>query len=200
MARRTRRPPTSSVVVGLTGGIGAGKSEALAAFRRHGAATLSSDDVVRDLYLRDDVRAAVRAEFGAGVFAADGSVDRRALGAVVFAEGGRLRRLEAILLPLLAEEFERWRDDRERAGDRLLVHEAPTLFEAGIADRYDLVVTITAPEELRESRRPGARVRMAHQLPEEEKAARSDRVYRNAGTLAELDAWVARLVAELAPA
>jgi dephospho-CoA kinase len=77
------------------------------------------------------------------------------------------------------------------------VHEAPTLFEAGREDRYDLIVTVTAPGELREQRRPGASQRMAHQLPEEEKAARSDEVYENTGSLEQLDDWVAALVARL---
>jgi dephospho-CoA kinase len=158
---------------------------------------MSSDDVVRGLYEREDVRAQVGAAFGDGVLRPDGSVDRSALGRIVFADAARLRELEGILLPLLADEFERWRDRQERAGRRLLVHEAPTLFEAGIADRYDVVVTITAPEDVREARRPGARSRMTHQLPESEKAARSDHVYRNAGSLEELNAWVGDLVASL---
>jgi len=75
-----------ALVVGLTGGIGSGKSEALAAFARHGAATLSSDDIVRDLYTRADVRGAVAAHFGAQVLAPDGTVDRAVIAARVFAD------------------------------------------------------------------------------------------------------------------
>lgn len=186
------------LVVGLTGGIGAGKSEALAAFARHGAATLSSDELVRQLYERDDVRRAVRERFGDGVIDGSGGVDRAALAAIVFADPEQRERLEHLLLPLLWERFTEWRDRRLAAGDRLLVHEAPTLFEAGVRDRYDLVVTVTAPAELRERRRPGAGVRMAHQLPESEKAARSDHVYVNDGSLDDLDRWVAELVERLA--
>ena len=70
------------------------------------------------------------------------------------------------------------------------MHEAPTLFEVGVADRYDAIVTVTAPAEVREGRRPGARRQMAHQLPEAEKAARSDYVYENTGTLEDLDRFV----------
>jgi dephospho-CoA kinase len=186
-----------ALVVGLTGGIGSGKSEALAAFARHGAATLSSDQIVRDLYLRDDVRRAVSEHFGRGVLGRDGEVDRSALAAVVFEDADQRRWLEQLLLPLIAERFAEWRDQRLAAGDTLLVHEAPTLFEAGIEHRYDLVVTVTAPAELRERRRPGAVQRMAHQLPEEDKAARSHEVYENTGSLEQLDAWVAGLVARL---
>jgi dephospho-CoA kinase len=186
-----------ALVVGLTGGIGSGKSEALAAFARHGAATLSSDDVVRELYNRPDVRDAVAARFGAPVLAPDGTVDRAAIAERVFADTAEREWLEELLLPLIAEQFAHWRDLRMEAGDRLLVHEAPTLFEAGIQDRYDLIVTVTAPADVRERRRPGAAARMAHQLPEEEKIARSQEVYENTGTLEQLDRWVADLVARL---
>ncbi len=200
----TRRRATDSgargpVLVGLTGGIGGGKSEALRAFRRHGAETLSSDETVRALYLRDDVRRAVAEHFGPGVIGTDGAPDRAAIGRIVFADATQLRWLEGLLLPLLAEEFFAWRDAAARSGARLLVHEAPTLFEVGVEDRYDVVVTVTAPAEVRERRRPGARSQMAHQLPEEEKAARSDYVYENTGSLEDLDRFVAGLVERLAP-
>jgi dephospho-CoA kinase len=185
-------------VVGLTGGIGAGKSEALEAFRRHGAATLSSDDVVRGLYERPDVVAAVAELFGPTVVAAGGGIDRTAVAALVFEDEHRRRDLEALLLPLVQREFERWRDQQTAAGAALLVHEAPTLFEAGVADRYDAIVTVTAPVELREQRRPGSAQRMAAQLPEQEKARRSDVVYVNTGSLDDLDSFVGEVVERLA--
>ena len=78
------------------------------------------------------------------------------------------------------------------------MHEAPTLFEAGIERRYDTIVTVTAPQDVREARRPGASQRMAHQLPEQEKVARSQHVFHNTGSLEDLDRWVAELVRELA--
>jgi dephospho-CoA kinase len=186
-----------ALVVGLTGGIGSGKSEALAAFARHGAVTLSSDQMVRELYERDDVRRAVAEHFGPEALDGSGEVDRRTIARRVFADEHERRWLEALLLPMLAERFAEWRDERLAAGDRLLVHEAPTLFEAGIEDRYDMIVLVTAPEQVREARRPGAAERMAHQLPEQDKAARSDVVYENTGSLEDLDRWVAGLVARL---
>ena len=186
-----------ALVVGLTGGIGSGKSEALAAFARHGAATMSSDQVVRELYLRDDVRWAVAERYGPAVLDAAGRVDRALIAARVFSEPGEREWLEGLLLPLIEERFQIWREQQLAAGSPLLVHEAPTLFEAGREDRYDLIVTVTAPGELREQRRPGASQRMAHQLPEQEKAARSDEVYENTGSLEQLDDWVAALVARL---
>jgi dephospho-CoA kinase len=189
--------PRGPVLVGLTGGIGGGKSEALRAFRRHGAVTLSSDESVRLLYGRDDVKRAVAGHFGAGVIGPDGAVDRAAIGRIVFADADELRWLEGLLLPLLAEEFARWRDQQTAAGERLLVHEAPTLFEVGVGDRYDAILTVTAPAELREGRRPGSRLQMAHQLPEAEKVARSDYVYENTGTLDDLDRFVAGLAERL---
>ena len=128
-----------------------------------------------------------------------GAVDRAAIGRIVFADAAELRWLEGLLLPLLAEQFTTWRDRETRAGARLLVHEAPTLFEVGVEDRYDVLVTVTAPAALRERRRPGAHRQMAHQLPEEEKAARSDYVYENTGSLDDLDRFVAGLVERLAP-
>lgn len=185
------------VLVGLTGGIGSGKSEALHAFRRHGAATLSSDESVRSLYGRGVVKRAVRDHFGAGVIGSDGAVDRAAVGRIVFADADELRWLEGLLLPLLAEEFARWRDAQVREGARLLVHEAPTLFEAGVGDRYDVIVTVTAPAEVREQRRPGSLPQMKNQLPEDEKAARSDHVYENTGSLEDLDQFVADLAERL---
>ena len=185
------------VLVGLTGGIGSGKSEALRAFRRHGAATLSSDESVRSLYGRGVVKRAVRDHFGDGVIGPDGAVDRAAVGRIVFADPDELRWLEGLLLPLLAEEFARWRDAQVREGARLLVHEAPTLFEAGVNDRYDVILTVTAPAGMREQRRPGSRPQMENQLPEAEKAARSDHVYENTGSLEDLDRFVADLTQRL---
>jgi dephospho-CoA kinase len=152
---------------------------------------------VRKLYRRPEVRDAVVERFGRRILAGDGEVNRSALGRIVFADATELRWLEGLVLPLVSEEFVRWRDEHERMGAPLLVHEAPTLFEAGVEDRYDTIVAITAPGELRERRRPGAAERMTHQLPESEKAARADVVYENSGTLEELDAFVAGLVDRL---
>jgi dephospho-CoA kinase len=187
-----------ALVVGLTGGIGSGKSEALAAFARHGAATMSSDQVVHELYLRDDVRAAVAERFGPAVFDAAGRVDRAQIAARVFSDPAEREWLEGLLLPLIEERFRVWREQQLAAGSPLLVHEAPTLFEAGIERRYDTIVTVTAPQDVREARRPGASQRMAHQLPEDEKVARSQHVFHNTGSLEDLDRWVSELVRELA--
>ena len=86
--------PGAPLVVGLTGGIGSGKSEALRAFGRHGAATLSSDVGVRTLYTREPVKRAMLEHFGPAVFTPEGEIDRRAVGAIVFADAAELRWLE----------------------------------------------------------------------------------------------------------
>ncbi|MDX6630713.1 MAG: dephospho-CoA kinase [Gaiellales bacterium] len=187
------------MLLGLTGGIGAGKSTALAAFARLGVPTLSSDEIVHALYLDPEVRAAVVEQFGPGVLGDDGEVARPALAARVFADGDGRRRLEALLHPRVATALERWRSEQEAVHPgALLVHEVPLLYEAGLADRYDAVVVITAPDDVRRARRPEHFAeRAAAQLPEAEKAARADHVYVNDGTPAELERWVAGLVARL---
>ena len=187
------------MLLGLTGGIGAGKSTALAAFARLGCPTLSSDAVVHDLYRDPEVRAAVAARFGPGVLGADGEGARAAVGARVFADPAERRWLEGLLHPLVAAAVERW--TREQAAEdpgALLVHEVPLLYEAGLPDRYDAVVLITAPDDVRRARSP-ARFdeRASAQLPEAEKIARADHVYVNDGTPEDLERWVAGLVARL---
>jgi dephospho-CoA kinase len=187
------------VLLGLTGGIGAGKSTALAAFEQLGCPTLSSDEIVRALYAEPAVRAAVAEHFGPEVLGEDGQVARPALAARVFADEEARRWLERLLHPLVAEALESWRREQEteRPG-ALLVHEVPLLFEAGLADRYDAVVLITAPDELRRARVPERYdERAATQLPEADKVVRADHVYVNDGTPAELQRWVADLVSGL---
>jgi dephospho-CoA kinase len=201
LAALPSRPADRPLLIGLTGGIGSGKSEALAAFGRHGAATLSSDAVVHDLYRRADVKRAVADRFGPDVVGPDGEVDRAKLGAAAFAEPDGLRFLEGFLHPLVGEEFVRSTESAAARGDALVVHEVPLLFEANLEGRYDLVVLVTAPDELRRAR-AGARFdqRSASQLPETEKRARAGLVYVNDGSLDELDAWVEALVRRLSAA
>ena len=186
-----------ALVVGLTGGIGSGKSEALAAFARHGAATLSSDQLVRELYLRDDIKAAMAGHFGPDVIAADGSVNRRAVATRVFSDADQRLWLESLLLPLLEQRFLTWRDQQQAGGATLLVHEAPTLFEAGVQDRYDLIVTVTAPADVRELQAPGRGGADGASAARVREGCAVDEVYENTGTLEQLDAWVADLVARL---
>jgi dephospho-CoA kinase len=178
--------------VGLTGGIGAGKSEALAALARLGAATISADEVVHELYRDPEVRAAVTARWGEDV-APDGGVDRSAVAARVFADPDERAWLERLLWPKVGERVAQWRAlqaGREPPPPALVV-ETPLLFEAGLQDGYDATIAIVADEAARAQRaaaRGHAAVdeRAARQLPQAEKAARATYVVENSGSLDEL--------------
>ena len=189
------------IAVAVTGGIGAGKSEALAAFQRHGAAVVSSDEIVHRLLREDDeVRQALLERLGERVLDEAGQLDRKAIADVVFGDREQLAWLEALLHPRVAREYLEWRD--QLAGlpnpPRVCATEVPLLYEAGADGRFDAVVVVTAPLELRKERTPvPLEERSARLLPEEEKVARADYVYVNDGTLEELDAWVARVLEEL---
>jgi dephospho-CoA kinase len=174
--------------VAITGGIGAGKSEALRAFERHGAAVISSDEIVHDLIFRDEeVRAALLERFG--------TTDRAAIAAVVFSDRDELDWLEALLHPRVKERHERWFELQDAP---LAVAEIPLLYETGGEERFDAVVAITAARDVREAR---AHVSLAGRsdrlIPDDEKVRRADFAYVNDGSLEELDAWVARVVEEL---
>jgi dephospho-CoA kinase len=195
-----RRP----VAVAITGGIGAGKSEALAAFRRHGAATVSSDEIVHHLLAADDdVRRVLVEHFGERILGADGRPDRRRIGAIVFADREQLAWLEALLHPLVAREYLDWREQLARLPEppRVCVTEVPLLFESGAEARFDRVVVVTAPEALRrERRRVPDDDRDARLLPEDDKVRAADYAYVNDGSVDDLDAWVAGVLEELSAA
>jgi dephospho-CoA kinase len=178
------------VTVALTGGIAAGKSEALAAFARHGAATASSDVFVHKLLAEDEeVRQAVAERWG------DAAVgDRAQIAKIVFDDRAELDWLEQLLHPRTRELAQEWLGS---TGAPIEVVEIPLLFETGGESRFDKVVVITAPREIRESRRAGFADREARLIPDAQKVARADFAYVNDGTLAELDAFVAGVVESL---
>ena len=184
------------LAVAITGGIGAGKSTALEAFARRGIPTRSSDEIVHRLLREDkEVRAAVDERFGPGV--AD---DRSTLAALVFRDPDALDWLEALLHPRVVREYGAWREELGRGSDppRVVVVEVPLLYETGGETRFDRVVAITAPPEVRAAR---ARVapdgREERLLPDEEKMRRADFAYVNDGSLEELDAFVGSVVERL---
>jgi dephospho-CoA kinase len=189
------------LAVAITGGIGAGKSEALDAFRRHGAATVSSDEIVHHLLATDDgVRDALVDRFGDRVLGEDGRPDRARIAEVVFADRDALAFLEGLLHPLVAREYLTWREQLAAlpTPPQVCVTEVPLLYEAGGETRFDKVVVITAPRQLREQRRRVARDdRDDRLIPDREKAKRADFVYVNTGSLDDLDDWVADVVATL---
>ena len=192
------------IAVAITGGIGAGKSEALAAFRRHGAATVSSDEIVHRL-LRDDedVRGRLLERFGERVLDEAGQVYRPAIAEIVFRDPEALAWLEALLHPRVAREYLEWREQLARLPNPppVTVTEVPLLYEVGGQERFDKVVVVTASPEVRAGRtQVEAEQREPRLLPEEEKVARADYSYVNDGSLEELDAFVAGVMRELSRA
>jgi dephospho-CoA kinase len=178
------------VTVALTGGIAAGKSEALAAFARHGASTASSDAFVHELLARDeDVRSAIRDRWGD-----DAVGNRKRIGEIVFRDPAELEWLEQLLHPKTRVLGDAW---LATADTPIAVIEIPLLFETGGEARVDKVVVVTAPREVRESRREGIGDREARLIPDEEKVARADFAYVNDGSLDDLDAFVAGVVENL---
>jgi len=189
------------LAVAITGGIGAGKSEALAAFARHGAATVSSDQIVHRL-LREDsgVREALVDRFGEGILDQANQIDRRAVADIVFPDSEALDWLEALLHPLVVREYLEWREQLGRLPNppAVCVTEVPLLYEVGGQERFDAVVVVTAPAEVRAARsRVPSELREPRLLPDEEKAAKADYVYVNDGSLEELDAFVAGVMDDL---
>jgi dephospho-CoA kinase len=189
------------LAVAVTGGIGAGKSEALAAFERRGAAVASADELVHRLLSSDrEVQAEVLEAFGVEV--RSGSAEERArLAEAVFGDPERIDRLEALLHPRVAREQLAWLEELRARPDppKLAVVEIPLLYEAGAESRFDVVVAITAPKELRAERKQLTRLeeRERRLLPDKEKVRRADFAYVNDGTTAELDAFIGDVVARL---
>jgi len=191
---------TRPVAVAITGGIGAGKSEALKAFARHGAATVSSDEIVHHLLRRPEVRDAVVARMGHGVVSPAGEIDRGALATVVFNDREALDWLEKLLHPLVSAEYLQWREQLAElpVAPRVSVTEVPLLYETGSDARFDKVVVITAPSKLRRARSEVVMDdREARLLPDTEKVQRADFSFKNTGSLEELDAFVQSVMAEL---
>jgi dephospho-CoA kinase len=191
----TGSPTSRPLAVALTGGIAAGKSEALQAFARRGAAVISSDDVVHRLYREDEgLQAALRERWGERVFSG-GVVDREEIGRIVFADRAELAWLESELHPRVRAATDEWL--AEQTAD-VAVAEIPLLYETGGEDRFDRVVVVTAPPGVREARRGGPLTDREDRLvPEEEKVQRADWCYVNDGSLEELDAFVAGVLEAL---
>ncbi|MFJ7082426.1 dephospho-CoA kinase [Streptomyces griseus] len=190
--------------VGLTGGIGAGKSEVSRLLVEYGAVLIDSDQIAREVVEPGTPGlAAVVEEFGPGVLTADGVLDRPALGALVFADDERRAALNAIVHPLVgarAAELERAAPE-----DAVVVHDVPLLTENALAPFYDLVVVVDASAEtqlhrlvtLRGMTESDARARMAAQATREERRAVADLIVDNDGPREALDAQVREVWDEL---
>jgi dephospho-CoA kinase len=179
--------------VGLTGGIGAGKSTALAALERLGAACLSTDRVVHELYEQPEVRDAMVARFGSGVLAS-GEIERSALAQRAFATPEDRSWLEGQLWPRVGERMASWREQLARSSPppSAAVVEVPLLFESGMDGAFDATIAVLADEEVR-AERAAARghqalaERSTRQLSQQEKAQRATYTVLNDGTVEELE-------------
>ena len=190
--------------VGLTGGIGAGKSEVSRRLAAQGAVVIDADAIAREVVEPGTPGlAAVITEFGADLLRSDGGLDRDRLGEIVFADPAKLERLNRIVHPLVAE---RMAELEKAAGqDSIVVHDVPLLAENNLSRGYDLVVVVDAPyqfqlERLLRQRRmteEQARARMAAQASRENRLAVADLVVDNSSSLAELDRQVGDLWTEL---
>jgi dephospho-CoA kinase len=190
------------IAVAITGGIGAGKTEALHAFARHGAATISSDDIVHQLLREDpEVRRALVERFGTGILDDADNIDRAAISAIVFEDREALAWLEGLLHPRVVAHYLAWREALAELPDppAVAATEVPLLYEVGGESRFDVVVVITAPDDVRldRARVAGATQREDRLLPDGEKVERADFAYVNDGTRQELDDFVAETMRTL---
>jgi dephospho-CoA kinase len=189
------------LTIGLTGGIAAGKSEALAAFERLGAATISSDAVVHELLDSEPLAGRLAERWGDDVVSG-GRVDRARVGEIVFAEPDQLSWLESQVHPLVGERIAGWLSSPPAADAELAVVEVPLLFESGMDGVFDTTVAVVTSDEVRRRRAEArghalAGERAARQLPQEEKAGRAEHVVENDGTLEDLERALSALVEKL---
>lgn len=185
--------------IGLTGGIGAGKSEALNALERLGAATLSTDAVTHELLATDEVRDLLVARLGDEV-APGGHIDRSAVAARVFGDEERRKWLEDVLWPRVGQRVAEFRESVEDAPAAVV--EVPLLFESGMESVFDKTIAVIADEQVR-SERAAARghelveARAARQLTQDEKAQKADFVVVNDDTVRELETKLSEVLAKL---
>jgi dephospho-CoA kinase len=186
--------------VGLTGGLGAGKSEALRALAELGAATLSTDAVVHELLSGDDeLRELLVDRLGPEV-APGGRLDRAAIAERVFGDDDQRAWLEGVLWPRVGTRVAEWR--AQQGAGRAAVVEVPLLFESGMDAAFDATIAVVADEETRRRRaaargHAGLEERTGRQLSQDEKAQRADYTVRNDGSLDELKESLSRVLGKL---
>lgn len=190
-------------LIGLTGGIAAGKSEVLRILGELGAATLSTDEVVHDLLATEEVRGLLIQRWGSKV-APEGELDRGRIAGIVFEEPTELAWLESVLHPRVGGRVIEWRQGLPAELDVAVV-EVPLLFEGRMAEVFDATIAVVAADPVRELRAAERGTgelegRSTRQLSQEEKSARATHVVRNDGTLADLEAELRDLYPRLAAA
>jgi len=187
-------------LIGLTGGIAAGKSEALRILGELGAETVSTDALVHELLGTDGVREALVDRWGEAV-APDGEIERSVVAAIVFERPGELAWLESVLHPLVRDRVAAWAAALP-AGTRVGVVEVPLLFEGGMHEVFDATIAVVAADDDR-ARRAAARGtgeldgRSGRQLTQAEKAARATHVIENNGSMEDLEGKLEELLPEL---
>ena len=193
--------------IGLTGGIGSGKSVVTALLRRRGVPVLDADEIVRDLQEPGAEGLARLVEaFGRGILQPSGELDRGALGRLVFGDDEVRRRVEAILHPLVRERMAAGQAAAEARGAGVVVHDIPLLFEARNPSGFDATVLVYAPPEVQRKRlvelrgmtAADAQARIRAQMPMEEKRRLATHVIDNTGSLEDLEAEVDRVWTEIA--
>jgi dephospho-CoA kinase len=198
-----RSPGGRVLRVGLTGGIGAGKSEVSRRLAARGAVVIDADAVAREVVAPGTPGLAAVAEaFGAAVLRADGTLDRDRLGEIVFADAALREKLNAIIHPRVGE---RMRELEQAAGEAIVVHDVPLLTEIDLAGAFDVVVVVDVPpyvqvERLARERgmtTAAAQARIRAQVAREQRLAIASIVVDNSGSLADLDQRVGELWAEL---
>jgi dephospho-CoA kinase len=191
--------------IALTGGIATGKSYVLDQFRRRGVAVLDADHLTHGVMeAGTEATTAIATRFGADILAPDGSVDRRKLGPIVFADASARRELEAIVHPAVHRAIAAGVRASELMGDAIVIVDVPLLYEVGSEKDFDrvIVTSCSLEKQLARLRERGfseeaARQRIAAQWPTEKKAARADYVVTTDGTYAETDQRVAQILREL---
>ncbi|GGL19787.1 dephospho-CoA kinase [Planomonospora parontospora subsp. antibiotica] len=193
--------------VGLTGGIGSGKSEVSRRLSDRGAVVIDADKIAREVVEPGtEGLARVVAVFGDEVLRADGSLDRERLGAIVFSDSEKLAALNGIVHPLVGARVAELQSRAAEADETaIVVYDVPLLVENGLAPMYDVVIVVDAADEVRLDRLTGvrgmsgqdARARIAAQASREDRLAAADIVIRNEGSLEELDARADEVWAEL---
>ena len=190
------------LVIGLTGGMGAGKSTVARLFEELGAHVVDADAIAREVVEPGEPALdAIVAEFGPDVVTEAGALDRAAMAAIVFSDRDRLAALEGITHPAIRDRIERRLAEHAGADDgdrRTVVLDHPLLVETGLADELDVVVVVTAPEDLRVARlsegrgidEDDARARMRNQAGDEQRRAAATHVIVNDGDLEDLEARV----------
>lgn len=188
--------------IALTGGIATGKSYVLDQLRRRGVACLDADELAHGVTAaQTEATTAIAARFGVEMLAADGSVDRKKLGPIVFADASARRELEAIVHPAVHRAIAMGLRAFEMMGDTLAVVDVPLLYETGAETGFDRVIVTACPPEMQLARlvkrgltEDAAHQRLAAQWPTEKKTSRADVVVNTGGTFDETDAQIARLL------